>query len=48
MRKDVIFNKKKLGFISERKDKDMPNLEENVLAGIPIYIPTYNPILKPD
>ena len=48
MRRDVIFNEEELGFISERKDKGMPDLEENVLAGIPIYIPTYNPVLEPD
>ena len=48
MRRDVIFNKKELRFISERKDKGMPNPEENILTGIPTYIPTYNPISEPD
>ena len=48
MRRDVIFNKEKLEFISERKDKSMFNLEENILAKISIYIPKYNPILEPD
>ena len=48
MRRDVIFNKEKFRFISERKDKGMPNLEENILTKISTYIPTYNPILKPD
>ena len=48
MRRDVIFNKEELGFISKRKYKSMLNLEENILAEIPTYIPTYNPILEPD
>ena len=48
MRRDVIFNEEELKFIFKRKDKNMSNLEENVLAKIPIYISTYNPILKPD
>ena len=48
MRRDVIFNKEELGFIFERKDKSIPNPEENVLTGISIYIPTYNSIPEPD
>ena len=48
MRRNVIFNKEELGFISERKDKSMPDLEENIPAGILIYILTYNPIPEPD
>ena len=48
MRRNVIFNKEELRFISERKDKGMPDLEENILAGIPTCIPTYNPIPEPD
>ena len=48
MRRDVIFNKEELRFISKRKDKSMLNLEENILAGIPTYIPTYNPVSEPD
>ena len=48
MRRDVIFNKEELGFIFERKDKGMPDLEENVLVGIFICISTYNPVPEPD
>ena len=48
MRRDVIFNKEELRFISERKDKSMLDLEENILKKIFIYISTYNPMLEPD